>query len=108
MLLHEGTKPLRTLYEEDFGRSIADVLYFPPSAAASPTTNTAAPAAAVGPDSQLPGSLAVEQQQEQVKRRDRQHIRVKIGGQKKQLIVQSQKGQGVHRSGRDCGVYVSI
>lgn len=25
-LLHEGTEPLRTVYEEDFGRPIADVL----------------------------------------------------------------------------------
>lgn len=25
-LLHEGTQPLRTVYEEDFGRPVADVL----------------------------------------------------------------------------------
>lgn len=25
-LLHEGTEPLRTLYEEDFGQPIADIL----------------------------------------------------------------------------------
>lgn len=26
LLLHEGTEPLRTLYEEDFGKPVADVL----------------------------------------------------------------------------------
>lgn len=25
-LLHEGTEPLRTVYEEDFGQSVADLL----------------------------------------------------------------------------------
>jgi hypothetical protein len=28
LLLHEGTQPLRTLYEEDFGLPIADLLLF--------------------------------------------------------------------------------
>ncbi len=28
-LLHEGTRPLRTVYEEDFGRQLAEVLYLP-------------------------------------------------------------------------------
>jgi hypothetical protein len=29
-LLHEGTRPLRTVYEEDFGPSLADVMFLPP------------------------------------------------------------------------------
>lgn len=39
LLLHEGTRPLRTVYEEDFGNAVADILYFT-------TTDTQMPATA--------------------------------------------------------------
>lgn len=31
LLLHEGTQPLRTLYEEDFGKPVADLLLLRPA-----------------------------------------------------------------------------
>lgn len=35
-LLHEGTRPLLTVYEEDFGRAVADVLFLPPTGRRAP------------------------------------------------------------------------
>ena len=113
MLLHEGTKPLRTLYEDDFGRSIADVLYFPPGDAAVTGPAAAAAAAAMGGSGKLARGQQEQQQQQQGGGQKR--ARRNDGRPSKYIVTRrgartrmSNGSRMIDTSTRDHGVYVSI
>lgn len=111
MMLHEGTKPLRTLYEEDFGRSIADLLYFPPG------DTTGNPAAAVNGGSPAAAGLSRKQQrqhQQQGRRKKRIQVDAGLPGEGMVRSRQTRTGSSTRVGGMrtGCGgcegVYVSM